>query len=56
MPRFGLTIEICPRGLPFCMIGVSEAGYGYWVGVPVAVSLSVAFLVAFQVTVRHRRY
>lgn len=56
MPRFGVTIDICPRGLPFCMIGASEAGYGFWVNVPATVSLPLAFLMTFRVTVRRWHY
>ncbi|MDT0613949.1 hypothetical protein [Streptomyces lancefieldiae] len=56
MPRFGLTIDICPRALPFCMIGMSEAGYGFWVDVPAVVSLPLAFLMTFRVTVRRWRH
>ncbi|MGW3202666.1 hypothetical protein [Streptomyces sp. NPDC001135] len=51
-----MTIDICPRGLPFCMIGASEAGYGFWVNVPATVSLPLAFLMTFRVTVRRWHY
>jgi hypothetical protein len=38
------------------MIGMSEAAYGFWVEVPAVVSLPLAFLMTFRVTVRRWRH
>jgi hypothetical protein len=38
--------------VPFCVIGMIEAAYGFWVEVPAIVSLPLAFLM----TVRRWRH
>ncbi|MER8002811.1 hypothetical protein [Streptomyces sp. NPDC095613] len=52
VPRFGVTIDITPRELPFAVVGAAGSSLGIWVEAPVyAVAIGV-FLVTFRVTAR----
>ncbi|MEU5361299.1 hypothetical protein ACFY9R_31345 [Streptomyces albidoflavus] len=52
VPRFGVTIIIAPRGLPFAVIGTTVGALGLWVEAPVYAVAVGAFLITFQVTAR----
>ncbi|MFP8905628.1 hypothetical protein [Streptomyces atacamensis] len=54
MPRFGLTIDIALRELPFCIIAAGGAALGIGSEVPAAVVIPAAFLVAMRVRISFR--
>ncbi|MFJ9147016.1 hypothetical protein ACIRP7_02855 [Streptomyces sp. NPDC102270] len=55
MPRFGLTIDVWPRDLPFSLLGVAVAGYAHWTGVPAEVADPVALLIVLDIRIRRSR-
>ncbi|WP_409106629.1 hypothetical protein [Streptomyces caniscabiei] len=52
MPRFGLSIDICLRDLPFCLVGAAVAGSPNWGDVPAGIAVPVALLIALDIRVR----
>ncbi|MFC9643890.1 hypothetical protein ACFTZF_36000 [Streptomyces mirabilis] len=55
MPRFGLTIDVYPRDLPFSLLGAAVAGYAFWTNAPVEIADPVALLIVFDIRVRRWR-
>ncbi|MEU2782330.1 hypothetical protein [Streptomyces sp. NPDC007110] len=52
VPRFGVTIDITLRELPFALVGGAGSSLGIWVEAPVYAVAVGAFLVTFRVSVR----
>lgn len=52
VPRFGVTIDITPRELPFALIGGGGGSLGIWAGAPAYAVSCGALLIAFRVSVR----
>ncbi|SES34224.1 hypothetical protein [Streptomyces qinglanensis] len=55
MSRFGLTIDVCPRELPFCLTGAAIGLYGYWQDAFVAIYIPMTLLLLSRITVRRWR-
>ncbi|MEU5367010.1 hypothetical protein ABZ354_26680 [Streptomyces sp. NPDC005925] len=52
VPRFGVSIDITPRGLPFAVVGGAGGSLGIWVEAPAYAVAVGALLVTFRVGVR----
>jgi hypothetical protein len=52
VPRFGVTIHITPRELPFALVGGAGSSLGIWVGAPEWAVTIGAVLVTFRVSAR----
>lgn len=55
MPRFGFTIDVWPRDLPFSLLGAAVAGYALWTGVPAEIADPVALLIVFDIRISRSR-
>lgn len=55
MTRFGVTIDISPRELPFPWIGGGGGSLGILAGAPVYAVAFGTILITFRVSVRVRR-
>ncbi|MEV7463311.1 hypothetical protein [Streptomyces rubiginosohelvolus] len=55
VPRFGLTIDITPRGLPFAVVAGAGGSLAIWVEAPVYAIACGVFFVTFRVGVRRWR-
>jgi hypothetical protein len=52
VPRFGVTLHVTPRELPFALIGGGGGYLGILAGAPMHAVACGAFLVMFRVSVR----
>ncbi|WP_179235588.1 hypothetical protein [Streptomyces sp. CS113] len=55
MPQFGLTIDVCLRDLPFCLVGAAVSGHPFYADTPAQIAVPVALLIAFDIRVRRSR-
>ncbi|MFD3519270.1 hypothetical protein [Streptomyces sp. NPDC058653] len=55
VPRTGVTVDICPRGVPIALIGTADGALALWANAPADIAIPVAMLIVFDICIRRWR-
>lgn len=53
--RAGVTVDICPRDVPFALIGMAGGAFALWADAPAGVTVPAALLIVLDIRVHRLR-